>query len=114
MRSRVEGGGDAMPCRHGWTAQIYRVTDPGGPPQCSIVDMPGNSLLQGIDAAGGGDEMFTGDGTVRAHVGRAPASLRFRSLDDITTDLDQEMEHLQLVTAAVTRTLGATYVNPSG
>ena len=49
----------------------------------------------------------------RRIVGRAAASLRFRSLDDIVSDLDEEMEQLQKVTSAVTRALGATYFHPA-
>ena len=49
----------------------------------------------------------------RRIVGRAAASLRFRSLDDIVADVDEEMEQLQKVTSAVTRALGATYFHPA-
>ena len=38
----------------------------------------------------------------RRIVGRALASLRFRSLDDIIADFEEEMEQLQMVTGAVT------------
>ncbi len=49
----------------------------------------------------------------RRIVGRALASLRFRQLDDIVEDFDQEMEQLQMVTGAVTRALGTTYFHPA-
>ena len=49
----------------------------------------------------------------RRIVGRALASLRFRSLDDILESFADEMEQLQMVTGAVTRTLGATYFHPA-
>lgn len=49
----------------------------------------------------------------RRIVGRALASLRFRQLDDIVEDFDQEMEQLQMVTGAVTRALGTTYFDPA-
>ncbi|MGO2586423.1 MAG: alpha-E domain-containing protein [Brachybacterium tyrofermentans] len=49
----------------------------------------------------------------RRIVGRAAASLRFRSLDDIVADFDEEMEQLQMVTGAVTRALGTTYFHPA-
>lgn len=49
----------------------------------------------------------------RRIVGRALASLRFRSLDDIIADFDEEMEQLQMVTGAVTRALGTTYFHPA-
>lgn len=49
----------------------------------------------------------------RRIVGRAAASLRFRALDDIVADLDDEMEQLQMVTSAITRALGTTYFHPS-
>src|SRR5699024_11928839 len=39
----------------------------------------------------------------RRIVGRALASLRFRALEDIIVDFDEEMEQLQRVTGAVTR-----------
>lgn len=59
------------------------------------------------------DRMGTAD-PARRIVGRAAASLRFRSLDDITADFELEMEQLQLVTGAVTRALGSTYFDPVG
>ena len=49
----------------------------------------------------------------RRIIGRALASLRFRSLDDIVENFDEEMEQLQMVTGAVTRALGATYFHPA-
>ncbi|MGO3504307.1 MAG: alpha-E domain-containing protein, partial [Brachybacterium tyrofermentans] len=49
----------------------------------------------------------------RRIVGRAAASLRFRSLDDIVADFEDEMEQLQKVTGAVTRALGTTYFHPA-
>ncbi|WP_299303981.1 alpha-E domain-containing protein [uncultured Brachybacterium sp.] len=49
----------------------------------------------------------------RRIVGRALASLRFRSLDDIVENFDEEMEQLQMVTGAVTRALGTTYFHPA-
>ncbi|MGO2995223.1 alpha-E domain-containing protein [Brachybacterium alimentarium] len=49
----------------------------------------------------------------RRIVGRAAASLRFRSLDDIVADFEDEMEQLQKVTGAVTRALGTTYFDPA-
>ena len=49
----------------------------------------------------------------RRIVGRALASLRFRSLDDIMDGFDEEMEQLQLVTGAVTRAMGTTYFHPA-
>ena len=58
------------------------------------------------------DRMGTAD-PARRIIGRAAASLRFRPLEDITADFDQEMEQLQMVTGAVTRALGATYFHPA-
>jgi uncharacterized alpha-E superfamily protein len=49
----------------------------------------------------------------RRIVGRALASLRFRQLEDITEDFEDEMEQLQRVTGAVTRSLGTTYFHPA-
>ena len=49
----------------------------------------------------------------RRIVGRALASLRFRQLEDITEDFEEEMEQLQRVTGAVTRSLGTTYFHPA-
>lgn len=49
----------------------------------------------------------------RRIVGRATASLRFRSLEDIVADFDEEMEQLQRVTGAITRALGSTYFHPA-
>ncbi|MGP9536816.1 alpha-E domain-containing protein [Brachybacterium sp. AOP43-C2-M15] len=49
----------------------------------------------------------------RRIIGRALASLRFRQLDDIVEDFDDEMEQLQMVTGAVTRALGSTYFHPA-
>ena len=49
----------------------------------------------------------------RRIVGRALASLRFRQLEDITEDFEDEMEQLQRVTGAVTRALGTTYFDPA-
>ena len=49
----------------------------------------------------------------RMIVGRALASLRFRQLEDITEDFEDEMEQLQRVTGAVTRSLGTTYFHPA-
>ncbi|MEE1617267.1 alpha-E domain-containing protein [Brachybacterium sp. J153] len=49
----------------------------------------------------------------RRIVGRAAASLRFRSLEDLVADFEEEMEQLQMVTGAVTRALGATYFHPA-
>ena len=49
----------------------------------------------------------------RRIVGRALASLRYRSLEDILVDFDEEMEKLQMVTGAVTRALGTTYFRPA-
>lgn len=49
----------------------------------------------------------------RRIVGRALASLRFRQLEDITEDFEDEMEQLQRVTGAVTRSLGTTYFDPA-
>ena len=49
----------------------------------------------------------------RRIVGRALASLRFRQLEDITEDFEDEMEQLQRVTGAVTRSLGTTYFPPA-
>ncbi|WP_233190768.1 MULTISPECIES: alpha-E domain-containing protein [unclassified Brachybacterium] len=48
----------------------------------------------------------------RRIVGQAQASLRFRALEEILTDFDQEMEQLQLVTGAITRGLGSRYFDP--
>ncbi|MDN5688768.1 MAG: alpha-E domain-containing protein, partial [Brachybacterium sp.] len=48
----------------------------------------------------------------RRIVGRATASLRFRSLEDIVADFDDEMDQLQRVTGAITRALGGTYFHP--
>ena len=45
-------------------------------------------------------------------MGRAAASLRYRSLDDIVADFDTEMEQLQRVTVAVSRALKSTYFEP--
>lgn len=58
------------------------------------------------------DRMGTAD-PARRIIGRAAASLRFRPLEDITADFDQEMEQLQMVTGAVTRALGSTYFHPA-
>lgn len=58
------------------------------------------------------DRMGTED-PARRIVGRAAASLRYRSLDDIVADLDTEMEQLQRVTVAVSRALKSTYFEPS-
>ena len=58
------------------------------------------------------DRMGTAD-PARRIIGRAAASLRFRPLEDITADFDQEMEQLQMVTGAVTRALGTTYFHPA-
>ncbi|APX32080.1 hypothetical protein BH708_04300 [Brachybacterium sp. P6-10-X1] len=49
----------------------------------------------------------------RRIVGRATASLRFRSLEDIVADFDDEMDQLQRVTGAITRALGSTYFHPA-
>lgn len=49
----------------------------------------------------------------RRIVGRALASLRFRQLEDITEDFEDEMEQLQRVTGAITRSLGTTYFHPA-
>ncbi|WME24492.1 alpha-E domain-containing protein [Brachybacterium sp. GU-2] len=49
----------------------------------------------------------------RRIVGRALASLRFRQPEDITEDFEDEMEQLQRVTGAVTRSLGTTYFHPA-
>ena len=49
----------------------------------------------------------------RRIIGRALASLRFRQLDDIVEDFEDEMEQLQRVTGAVTRALGTTYFDPA-
>lgn len=49
----------------------------------------------------------------RRIVGRALASLRFRQLEDITEEFEDEMEQLQRVTGAVTRSLGTTYFHPA-
>ncbi|MEO2095538.1 MAG: alpha-E domain-containing protein [Brachybacterium sp.] len=49
----------------------------------------------------------------RRIVGRALASLRFRQLEDITENFEDEMEQLQRVTGAVTRSLGTTYFHPA-
>ena len=49
----------------------------------------------------------------RRIVGRATASLRFRSLEDIVADFDDEMDQLQRVTGAITRALGGTYFHPA-
>ena len=49
----------------------------------------------------------------RRIIGRALASLRFRQLDDIVEDFEDEMEQLQRVTGAVTRALGITYFDPA-
>lgn len=58
------------------------------------------------------DRMGTED-PARRIVGRAEASLRFRTLEEILADFDEEMEQLQRVTGAVTRALGTTYFDPS-
>lgn len=57
------------------------------------------------------DRMGTED-PARRIVGRAAASLRYRSLDDIVADFDTEMEQLQRVTVAVSRALKSTYFEP--
>ena len=49
----------------------------------------------------------------RRIVGRAVASLRYRSLEELTADFDAEMEQLQQVTGAVSRALAATYFHPA-
>lgn len=49
----------------------------------------------------------------RRIVGRALASLRFRSLDELLESFGDEMEQLQMVTGAVTRALGTTYFRPA-
>ncbi|MCT2261398.1 alpha-E domain-containing protein [Brachybacterium muris] len=58
------------------------------------------------------DRMGTED-PARRIVGRAAASLRYRSLDDIVADFETEMEQLQRVTVAVSRALKSTYFEPS-
>lgn len=58
------------------------------------------------------DRMGTED-PARRIVGRAAASLRYRSLDDIVADFETEMEQLQRVTVAVSRALKTTYFEPS-
>ncbi len=58
------------------------------------------------------DRMGTED-PARRMIGRALASLRFRSLEDILEDVDQEMEQMQMVTGAVTRALGVAYFHPA-
>jgi len=60
----------------------------------------------------GSDRLGTAD-PGRRIVGRAVASLRYRSLEELTSDFDAEMEQLQQVTGAVTRTLGSTYFHPA-
>lgn len=54
------------------------------------------------------DRLGTEDPTRRI-VGRALASLRHRSFEEIVADFGAEMEQLQRVTAAATRSLGSTY-----
>lgn len=58
------------------------------------------------------DRMGTED-TARRIVGRAEASLRFRTIEEIVEHFVEEMEQLQRVTGAVTRALGTTYFDPS-
>lgn len=58
------------------------------------------------------DRFGTEDPAQRS-VGRALASLRYRSLEDLVEDFDQEMEHLQSVTQWVSRAIGAQYFSPS-
>ncbi|PZP17142.1 MAG: hypothetical protein DI611_04315 [Brachybacterium faecium] len=58
------------------------------------------------------DRMGTED-PARRIVGRAAASLRYRSLDDIVADFETEMEQLQRVTVAVSRALKTNYFEPS-
>ena len=58
------------------------------------------------------DRMGTED-PARRIVGRAAASLRYRSLDDIVADFETEMEQLHRVTVAVSRALKSTYFEPS-
>lgn len=58
------------------------------------------------------DRMGTED-PARRIVGRALASLRYRALEDIRGDIEQEMEQLQKVTGALTRALGTTYFHPA-
>ncbi|MGY5764667.1 alpha-E domain-containing protein [Brachybacterium sp. DNPG3] len=56
------------------------------------------------------DRLGTEDPTRRI-VGRALASLRHRSYEEIAADFAAEMERLQLVTAAATRSLASTYLH---
>lgn len=58
------------------------------------------------------DRMGTED-LARRMVGRAAASLRYRSLDEVLEDFENEMEQLQVLTGAVTRALGSTYFQPA-
>lgn len=48
----------------------------------------------------------------RRLAGRALASLRYRTLEDVTADFDAEMEQIQMVTGALTRALDAAYFRP--